>query len=127
MMGMSATQTTPTENLTADDEAPRSQRTTFDVAAIASVAGLCDTRGNRPLDACVPVRTSDATPSALTRDELCVLLFVDGDASLKQIADQIGLPLSETVVAFLGLLRWGLIEIVGEPPLSQSFVDAVRD
>ena len=103
-----------------DEVAPPSQRRTFDVAALASIAGLHDTRGNVPLDACVPVRTPKEVPATITRDEIYMLLYVDGETSLKQISDETGFSLTDTVALFLTLLSQGLVHIAGEePPHSQ--------
>jgi len=99
-----------------EDLVPPSQRRTFDVAALASIAGLHDTRGNVPLDRCVPVRTSKEVPATITRDEIYMLLYVDGELSLKQISEETGMSLPEAVAVFLELLSTGLVQIAGEEP-----------
>lgn len=97
-----------------DDTVPASQRMTLDMAAVASIAGLCDSRGNVPLDCCVPVRTARDLPATISRDEIYALLYVDGISSLKQIAEETGLSLTQTIEIIFGLLAQGLVEIVGE-------------
>lgn len=94
---------------------------TFDVAAIASMAGLADTRGNVPLGACVPRRTARDLPHAtISRREIRVLVYLDGQTALAQIAEETGMPLTEVVGVFLGLLSQGLVEVANDsPPLSQ--------
>ncbi len=109
-----------------DEVVPPSQRRTFDVAALASFAGLHDTRGNVPLDACVPVRTRREVPATITRDEIYMLLYVDGETSLKQISDETGLSLTDTVSVFLTLLSQGLVHIDGEEPLPSQIVTKIE-
>lgn len=104
----------PEDDLPDFDVVPPSQRRTFDVAALASIAGLHDTRGNVPLDRCVPVRTSKEVPATIKRDEIYMLLYVDGELSLKQISDETGMSLPEAVAVFLELLSEGLVQIAGE-------------
>jgi hypothetical protein len=119
--GAHQAQATPDDD-PAEEGAPPSQRRTFDVAALASIAGLHDTRGNVPLDRCVPARTSKGVPATITRDEIYMLLYVDGETSLKQISDEIGMSLTDTVAVFLGLLTHGLVHIVGEEPAQSQVV-----
>jgi hypothetical protein len=90
---------------------PPSQRLTFDVAAVASLAGLHDSRGNVPLDFCVPVATGKVASPVISHDEILVYLYVDGAMSLRQIAAETGLPLKQTITIMLGLLQQGLIAI----------------
>jgi hypothetical protein len=93
------------------EAAPVSQRMTFDVGAIASIAGLHDTGGNVPLARCVPERTACDWPLKISRDEVRVLLRVDGRTSLGEIAEEIEMPLVEVVAMFLGMLTQGLVEV----------------
>lgn len=107
------------------DSGPASQRTTFDVAAIASIAGLHDTRGNVPLGRCVPVRTERDLPATMSREEIRVLLYLDGVTSLGEIAEETGMPLTEVVAVFLGLLAQGMVNVMGEgSPPSQVITKA---
>lgn len=97
-----------------DDSAecgPASQRMTFDVGAIASMAGLRDTGGNVPLTRCVPERTGCDLPLKISRDEIRVLLRVDGHTSLGEIAEDVEMPLVEVVAIFLNVLAQGLVEV----------------
>jgi len=104
----------PLRDSAPDDEvehAPISQRMTFDVGAIASIAGLADTGGNVPLSRCIPVRTSKILPPQISDDEVRVLLRIDGQTSLGQISEEIEMPLAEVVAIFLGVLGQGLAEM----------------
>jgi hypothetical protein len=93
-----------------EEEVPASQRLTFDMAAIASLAGLTDSFGNLPIDTIVPLQTSPGTAN-ISREEVRFLLYVDGRASLRRIAEDLELPLSETIAIFLGLFRTGIVSI----------------
>ena len=108
-----------------DEAAPPSQRRSFDVGALASIAGLHDTRGNVPLDASIPARTSKEIPATITRDEIYMLLYVDGETSLKQISDETGMTLTDAVSVFLNLLSQGLVHIVGEEPAQSQVVTKI--
>ena len=92
------------------------------MAALASIAGLHDTRGNVPLDSCIPVRTPKELPATITRDEIYMLLYVDGELSLKQISDETGMSLTQIVSVFLNLLSSGLVEVAGEEPTRSQLV-----
>ncbi len=93
---------------------PASQRRPLDVAPLASIAGLHGTRGHIPLNRCVPIRTWKEVPATITRDEIYMLLYVDGELSLEQIGVETGMALPETVSVFFKLLSHGLVEIAGE-------------
>ena len=99
-----------------DDTVPASQRLTFDVGAVASVAGLHDSRGNVPLDFCVPFRTTRPTPATISCDEIYILLYVDGATSLAQIAEETTLSLTETISIVLGLMAQGIVEVPDASP-----------
>jgi hypothetical protein len=102
------------------ESAPASQRQTFDVGAIASIAGLHDTGGHVPLAHCVAMRTGLPLPDVVSRDEMRVLLRVDGATSLGEIADETEIALAEVVAIFLNLLAQGIVEVPWqEPPTSQ--------
>lgn len=101
------------------EPAPESQRMTFDVGAIASIAGLHDTGGNVPLSRCVPERTACSLPEKISDDEIRVLLRIDGQTSLGQIAEELEMPLAEVVALFMCVLGQGLAEVPWQgPPLS---------
>jgi len=119
---LSAHQAQPSPEDPVDDAAPPSQRRSFDVAALASIAGLHDTRGNVPLDRCVPVRSAKGIPATITRDEIYMLLYVDGETSLKQISDETGMSLTNIVAVFLSLHSQGVLHIVGEEPAPSQVV-----
>lgn len=99
------------ESLSNDDVAAASERTPgFDVAALASVAGLRNTQGEVPLDGFVPVRTTAGCPRELQQTAKLVLAHVDGVRSLKQIAKSARLPLADTVTIFFELLALGVVQ-----------------
>ncbi len=101
------------------EHAPISQRMTFDVGAIASIAGLHDTGGNVPLSRCIPERTAKILPPQISDDEVRVLLRIDGQTTLAEISEEIEMPLAEVVAIFLGVLGQGLAEVPWQgPPLS---------
>lgn len=92
---------------------------TFDVGAIASIAGLHDTGGNVPLARCIPERTAVALPERISDDEIRVLFRIDGQTTLGQIAEEIEMPLAEVVAIFMCVLGQGLAEVPWQgPPLS---------
>jgi len=92
---------------------------TFDVGAIASIAGLHDTGGNVPLSRCIPERTACSLPAKISDDEIRVLFRIDGQTTLGQIAEEIEMPLAEVVAIFLSMLGQGLAEVPWQgPPLS---------
>jgi hypothetical protein len=99
----------------APEDPPPSQRKTLDVAALASIAGLHDSHGNIPLDRCVPVRTHREAPATISRDEIHVLLYVDGATSLRRIAEETELSLPQTLEVFFSLIARGLVDVVDEP------------
>lgn len=107
------------------ESGPASQRTTFDVAAVASIAGLHDTGGNVPLVDCVPARTAADLPAHVTRNEIRVLLRVDGATSLGEIADEIEIPLIEVVAIFLGFLSQGVVQVPEEEPPASRVVTKI--
>ncbi len=98
------------DSLSDDEVAAASERTPgFDVAALASVAGLRNTQGEVPLDGFVPVRTSAGCPRELHRTAKLVLAHVDGARSLEQIARSARLPLADTITVFFELLALGVV------------------
>lgn len=101
--------------LTEDDIAVASDRApSFDLGALASVAGLRDSRGHVPLDYCVPRRTNVEPTDGMDASVMFFLLRVDGRASLEEIAAATTLSLPRTIEIFFQLLALGLVE-VGAP------------
>ncbi len=86
----------------------------FDVAAVASVAALRNSNGQVPLDLCVPELTAVGLPLDIDSRSLRVLGRVDGRRSLKVIADELELSLSDTIEAFLELVALGIVTVGGE-------------
>jgi len=82
----------------------------FQVAAVASLAGLRDSCGNVPLDACVLVRKSGVVPASVSGRAAAVLLQVDGVLSLQEIAAKTKLSLPDTIGAYLDLLGLGVVD-----------------
>ena len=99
------------ELLSNEEVAAASERSpTFDLAAIASVAGLRDSRGCVPLDFCVPKKTMVEAPPGLDLSTLLVLAHVDGVSSLKDVSARTKLPLPKTIESFLNLLALGVVQ-----------------
>jgi hypothetical protein len=111
--------------LSEDEMAAASSRPpAFNIAAVASVAGLRDSRGHVPLDFCVPERTAVALPIELKPEVIRVLGQVDGRRSLTEIAVDVELSLPETIEDFFQLLALGLVRVVGETPQAAPSVVA---
>ena len=83
----------------------------FRVAAVASVAGLRDSCGNMPLDACIPMRLEAAVPPTLGARSALVLSQIDGRLTLRELSVLTELSLSETIEAYLDLLLQGLVDV----------------
>jgi hypothetical protein len=103
--------TSPTE------EPPSSISTGLQLATVASLAGLRDSCGNVPLDACVLVRRTTVVPPAVSERAACVLAQVDGVLSLQEIAAKMNLSPSDTIAAYLDLLGHGVVD--AGPPSSE--------
>ncbi len=102
------------ESLSNDEVAAASQRSaTFDVAAVASVAGLRNSQGEVPLDDFVPRRTSAGCPRELDRKAKLLLAHVDGARTIEQLAQKALLPLPEAITIFFDLLALGVVECDG--------------
>ena len=100
------------DTLSVDEVAAASERSpTFDVAAVASVAGFRDSCGSMPLDSSIPRRTAAGCPREMGRAGKLVLAHVDGARSLAEIALGVRLSLSDTIEIFLQLLALGVVEI----------------
>jgi len=91
-------------------EPPSSVPDGFQVAAVASLAGLRDSCGNVPLDACVLVRKTWVVPASVSPRAAAVLLQVDGVLSLQEIAAKSNLSLPDTIGAYLDLLGLGIVD-----------------
>src|SRR4051812_37772107 len=89
---------------------PPSVPASVQVAAVASLAGLRDSCGNVPLDACVLVRRTSAVPATVSERAASVFLQVDGVLSLQEIATRANLTLPETIGAYLDLLGLGIVD-----------------
>jgi hypothetical protein len=99
------------EKLTDDDVAVASDRApSFDLAAIASVAGMRNSRGEVPLDFVVPKRTAVEPTAGMDPGAMFFLLRVDGRSSLKDIAQATTLSLPRTIELYLQMLALGLVE-----------------
>src|SRR5690242_9736885 len=83
----------------------------FKVAAVASVAGLRDSRGDAPLDAFVPVRAEIDPPRVIAAQTVTVLSLVDGRRALRDIAREAGLALATTIEAHFDLVGLGLVSV----------------
>jgi hypothetical protein len=102
------------ESLSNDEVAAASTRSpTFDVAAVASVAGLRNSQGEIPLDDFVPRRTPAGCPRELDRTAKLLLAHVDGTRTLEQIARSALLPLADAITIFFDLLALGVVECDG--------------
>ena len=103
------------DTLSGEDIAAASERSPmFDVAAVASVAGLRDSCGNMPLDGSIPTRVQGSLlPSEIGRDARLFMAHVDGGRSLEEIAVRTGLTLPDTIEMFLQLLALGVVETGG--------------
>lgn len=100
------------DTLSVDEVAAASERSpTFDVAAVASVAGFRDSCGSMPLDSSIPRRTAAGCPREMAREGKLVLAHVDGSRSLQEIAIRVRLSLPEAIEVFLQLLALGVVEI----------------
>jgi hypothetical protein len=99
------------DTLSADEVAAASERSpTFDMAALASVAGFRDSSGNMPLDESIPRRTKAGCPREMAREAKLVLAHIDGVRSLEHIALRTRLSLPETIEIFLQLLALGVVD-----------------
>jgi hypothetical protein len=83
----------------------------FKVAAVASVAGLRDSHGNIPLDACVPVRTDVDLSDALDWRATVVFLCTDGTSSLRMIASRMEISLPDAIAGCIDLIAQGAVEL----------------
>src|SRR5690349_7172123 len=99
------------EHLTDEDVAVASSRApSFDLGALASVAGMRNSRGEVPLDFVVPRRTAVETTDGMDPGAMFFLLRVDGRTSQKDIAQATTLSLPRTIEIILQLLALGLVE-----------------
>jgi hypothetical protein len=113
------------ELLIEPDATPASVPPAVQIAAVASLAGFCDSCGNVPLDRSVLFRTTNDAPSDLADHLACVLGQVDGHRSLAAIAIATGMPLPAVIGAYLELFGMGLVDDAqpqdqGPPPAHAS-------
>ena len=99
------------DSLTDEDVAVASERApSFDLAALASVAGMRNSRGEVPLDFVVPRRTDVEPTDGMDPGAMFFLLRVDGCSSLKDIAQATTLSLPRTIELYLQMLALGLVQ-----------------
>lgn len=115
---------TVTEKLTL--KRPARVPAVFKIAAVASVAGLRDSRGDAPLDAFVPIRTSTEPPMVIAAEAAAVLGLVDGERALRDVAREGALPLATVIEAYFDLLARGLVAERG-PEGRDSELPRLRD
>jgi hypothetical protein len=112
-------ETTPAPANVADDWAsyPSERPTsvpTYDVAAVAFETSMRHhVRAGLPLDVAIPTRTSSAVPTHLDLRASFLLLHVDGQSSVREIAEVTGLPFADVEATFLSLTADGLVELGG--------------
>jgi len=87
---------------------------TYDVAAVAFETSMRhQLPANLPFDVTIPTRTSSAVRTDLELRASFLLLHVDGQSSIRDIAELTGLPLADVQAAFLALTAEGLVELGG--------------
>ena len=87
---------------------------TYDVAAVAFETSMRHhSPAQLPLDVAIPTRTKGAAPSDLELRASFLLLHVDGQSSVRDIAELTGFPVSDVLVTFLMLTAQGLVELGG--------------
>lgn len=106
---------------------PPSVSNGFQVAAVASLAGLRDSCGNVPLDACVLVRRSGVVPADVSERAAAVLLEVDGRLSLQEIAAKTHLSLPDTIGAYLDLLGLGVVDAAPATSVPPAVVPSLSE
>jgi hypothetical protein len=87
---------------------------TYDVAAVAFETSMRHQRpASLPLDVAIPTRTSSAVPTGLDHRASFLLLHVDGQSSIRDIAQLTGLPFADVQATFLLLTADGLVALGG--------------
>jgi hypothetical protein len=87
---------------------------TYDVAAVAFETSMRhQVPAGLPLDVAIPTRTSSTVPTDLELRASFLLLHVDGQSSVRDIAEATGLPFADVQAAFLSLTADGLVELGG--------------
>ena len=87
---------------------------TYDVAALAFETSMRhQLPANLPLDVAIPTRTSAVVRTNLELRASFLLLHVDGQSSVRDIAEATGLPFAEVQASFLSLTAEGLVELGG--------------
>lgn len=119
--GVRERETTPAPPAASDEWASfPSERPTavpgYDVAAIAFETSMRHHRpASLPLDVAIPMLTSSTNraPTGLDLRAAFLLLHVDGQSSIRDIAGVTGLPFDEVQSAFLSLTAAGHVQLVG--------------
>lgn len=113
-------ETTPAPASVSDDEwanAPSERPTSvpdYDVAAVAFETSLRHPAlPSLPHDVAVPTRTAMVPPPELGLRASFLLLHVDGAATVRDIAELAGLPVTEVLAALLDLTARGLVHLGG--------------
>ncbi len=113
-------ETTPAPANTAEDEwanLPSARPTSvpdYDVAAVAFETSLRHhALPSLPHDVAVPTRTRLVPPVDLELRASFLLLHVDGAATVRDIAELAGLPVTEVLAALLELTSLGLVHLGG--------------
>lgn len=119
-------ETTPAPPGAAGDEWPSSfpsERPTsvpsYDVAAVAFATSMRhQLPANLPFDVAIPMRTTATVPADLELRASFLLLHVDGQSSVRDIAEVTGLPFAAVHTAFMMLTAQGLVELGGTHTVS---------
>jgi hypothetical protein len=113
-----------TEQEPAREETRRSLPPTVQMAAVASMAGMRDSRGQFPLDKCILVLSGREIPADKLGETAKSLLFhVDGVRSLREIAARCEISISEAIQGSLELLATGAVDAwtdCSPPPSSRA-------
>jgi hypothetical protein len=87
---------------------------TYDVAAVAFETSMRHhSHPKLPLDVAIPTRTSVGAPADLELRASFLLLHVDGQSSVRDIAELTGFPVGDVLTTFLSLTAHGLVELGG--------------
>ena len=87
---------------------------TYDVAAVAFETSMRhQLPANLPFDVAIPTRTSATAPADLELRASFLLLHVDGQSSVRDIAELTGFPFADVHATFLALTAAGLVELGG--------------
>jgi hypothetical protein len=87
---------------------------TYDVAAVAFETSMRhQSPAMLPFDVAIPTRTKMSPPPHLELRASFLLLHVDGQSSVHDIAELTGFPVADVLAAFLSLMTQGLVELGG--------------